>query len=304
MVKKTKNLINFFSLNPFLVIFIVSTIITIALFVAYVYYSKNVHNTAADPIVAKYVPPETSLNKKVTFQSVVKKENIPQIVHVPILMYHYLELNKDKKDTLRTSLSVTPYYFEKQIQTLISSGYSIISFRELEKAIKGEDKLPDKSIILTFDDGYKDFYTDAFPILKKYNVKATNFIITGHIGRSGNLSKEEIAELIQSGIITIGAHTVHHYSLVSLSEKDAESEIVESKKYLEDNFQIKVYDFAYPYGFLNDKVEKLVAKAGYETGSATTLGATHDQSRLFKLSRIRVGNYAEKALLNRIENVK
>lgn len=229
---------------------------------------------------------------------------LQQPVKVPILTYHYVEVNRDKNDTLRTSMAVTPYFFEKQLQTFLQHGYKVISFRDLTKALEGEEALPPKPVILTFDDGYRDFYTDAYPLLKKYQIKATNFVIYNHLGRSGNLTKEQVKEMLASGLVTIGSHTLNHANLVTLKPERARAEILESKKKLEEEFGIKVLDFAYPYGFYNHQVEELVKEAGYETASSLVVGVQQSSQNVFHLSRIKVGNYADNFLLSRLEKFK
>lgn len=263
----------------------------------------NAQKTPIDPLVARYSPPqvESPRNVKHFVYSQGQITSGEKVIRVPILMYHYIENNKDPKDTIRRGLTVTPYYFERQLQILKENGYTTITLNDLAKALTGEEILPAKPIILTFDDGYRDFYTDAFPLLQKYNVKATNYVIANHIGRSGNLTADMIKELIASGLVTIGAHTLNHPDLVSLSRERAWEEIVGSKEKLEKEFGIKVLDFAYPYGFFNNQVANLVKQAGYESATATTFGATHSKNVLYYLSRIRVGNYDGQIFLDRIE---
>ena len=100
-------------------------------------------------------------------------------VKVPILLYHYVEYVKDKGDTIRQSLDIVPRVFEEQIQTLLSDSYTFITMDELADYLDGEQSLPPKPIIITFDDGYRDLRTDVLPILQKYHVKAVAYIVSG-----------------------------------------------------------------------------------------------------------------------------
>lgn len=256
-----------------------------------------------DPLVAKYSPPDVKIPKGSPHFVLPPTKTLSRLksLRIPILMYHYIEYNKDKGDTLRTGLSVTPFNFSKQLETLKENGYTVIDFRELKTILKGEEEIPNKPILLTFDDGYRDFYTDAFPVLKKFNMKATNFIITNHIGRSGNLTEEMIKELLKSGLITIGAHTKNHINLTRVSDSEAWSEIKGSKEKLEKTFGIKILDFAYPYGFFNEAAISLVKKSGYDTASSTILGSIQNTDNIFRLNRIRVGNYYGKTFVDKIE---
>lgn len=264
---------------------------------------KKTKISLIDPVVEKYSPPHTT-GTNLHFKNLLNnypKSSSGVTFQVPIIMYHYIEVNKDVNDTLRTSLSVTPYYFEKQLITLKENGYTFINFRDLTKILHGSLKKPKKPIILTFDDGYRDFYTDAYPLLKKHGVPATNYLIYNHLDRFGNLTKEMVKEILKSGLITFGSHTLNHVNLVSASEEVAWMEVVESKKKLENEFGIPVNDFSYPYGYFNDKIIEMIKRAGYETSTATTLGRVQSLSNIYKLNRIRVGNYFGKVFLDRIE---
>src|SRR5258708_6379398 len=112
---------------------------------------------------------------------------ISATLRVPIIMYHYVEYVQDKNDKLRIALDTTPYTLENEIQTLIAAGYNFITNNDLADALDGKTNLPANPILLTFDDGYRDFYTDAYPILKKYHVRATNYVIAGFLNRPNHL---------------------------------------------------------------------------------------------------------------------
>ncbi len=215
-------------------------------------------------------------------------------IKVPILLYHYLEYNQDLKDTIRTSLSVTPFWFEKQLEDLRYNGYHTISFADLYTTIEKHSKLPQKPVILTFDDGYRDFYTDAFPLLKKYKAKATVFIIPGFLDKPNYLFDWQVKEIANDNtrLVTIGAHTMHHPALTSLDPQKAFEEILDSKKFLEKNYNQPVTVFNYPYGLFNNDVIDLVKKAKFQMAVSTILGDTQSLENIFILPRIRVGNYA------------
>ncbi|RJQ37973.1 hypothetical protein C4559_02740 [Candidatus Microgenomates bacterium] len=217
---------------------------------------------------------------------------------IPILMYHYVEYVQDKGDTIRISLDTNPHIFEEQIKTLKNAGYIFLTNNELSKIIDGKYEVPKHPIILTFDDGYRDFYTDVLPILKKYNVKATAYIISGFTGRPNHLTKQQLQEIINSRLVEIGAHTVDHVWLKGKSSKDVTYEVTTSKKQLEEEFQIQITSFAYPFGAFDQQALEIVKNAGFKTATSTIPGIEQNQENKFFLSRLRPGGRTGQGLLN------
>lgn len=211
-------------------------------------------------------------------------------LRLPILMYHYVEDVTDLRDTLRQSMATRPSFFEEQLRYLKNNDYAVVTLDDLYQALKGQSRIPEKSIILTFDDGYRDFYTDAYPLLKKYQMKAINYIIVNHIGRSGNLTEEMIKEMLSSGLVQIGCHTLDHVYLPKDAPAKAKRQIVDCKKQLEERFGVAVNHFAYPGGYYNSEVMKMVEEAGFNTAVATVPGIKHSLNNIFTLKRLRVGN--------------
>lgn len=220
---------------------------------------------------------------------------------VPILLYHYVEYVKDKGDTIRQSLNINPYIFEKQIQTLKDAGYTFITAGDLGKVLDADTSLPKKPVIITFDDGYDDFYTDVLPILKKYNVKATAYIVAGVIGRLNYMSKDEIGKAIESGLVEIGAHSVYHRYLKGLSYQEAKFEIEQSKTNLEREFGMPVISFAYPYGAFDKQTIKLVEDMGFKTAAATVPGIDVSSLNRYFMFRLRPGARTGTELLQYLE---
>lgn len=130
----------------------------------------------------------------------------------------------------RDVLSITPDEFEEQMKYLRDNGYASVSLDTLYAALKKQTTLPSKPVILTFDDGYIDFYYNAYNILRNYGLSATVFIPTGLVGQPSYLTWPQIREMHSSGVINFGAHTVHHYNLPSVSEDTALAELQDSKK--------------------------------------------------------------------------
>lgn len=207
-------------------------------------------------------------------------------LRVPILMYHHIGSTEDNKKKLYVDVKL----FEKEMRYLSDNGYTTITLDDLTNALISRKILPSRSIILTFDDGYLDFYTKAFPVLKKYKLKATVFVITSCIDKPGYLSTPMIKELLDSSLITVGSHTVSHPNLKNLPLTQVEYELRESKAFLEKQFGIKVTSFAFPFGSYNNTVTSVVQKAGYRNAVSVKYGWLHFENNVYELKRIRIGN--------------
>jgi peptidoglycan/xylan/chitin deacetylase (PgdA/CDA1 family) len=206
-------------------------------------------------------------------------------------MYHSVSPYESTLEKLR----VSPDTFERQMHFLKSHHYNVISLESLGNLIRQKKKIPPKTAVITLDDGYKDNYIYAFPILKKYNLPATVFIIVNEVARSqgDRLSWDEIKEMLNSGLISIGSHCLGPEPLTNIkSEEILRKEIFDSKKVLEAKLGTKINTFAYPEGRFNDKIKKLVSKAGYTVAVATSPGKKFSDNDLFALKRLRISENA------------
>ncbi len=212
-------------------------------------------------------------------------------VHVPVLLYHRVR-DPSAKDTYRERLmTVTPASFERQMQSLVDGGFTTITPEELLYAlVTSTARLPEKPVLLTFDDGYRDHYTNVLPVLKRLNLQATYYIVPEARRFGGFLTEEMVKEIAASGHVTIGSHTLHHAALTRVGETVREEEIRESKSVLESWTGKPVISFAYPYGFLSSHIEDEVAAAGYGLAFRTGAGASHTSSTRFELRRIQINN--------------
>lgn len=224
-----------------------------------------------------------------------------KLVLAPVLVYHYVEYVKDEKDTIRKSLNTPPYLFIKQVETLRNAGYTFITASELMNILDGKIDLPQKPVLITFDDGYRDFYTDAFPILKKYNIKATVYIVSGFLDKPNYIFTWQLKEIARSGLVEIGAHTVHHYSLKGLDPLTAKYEIEESKITLEKLIGTSVVSFAYPDGSFDDQAIKIAREAGFKSAVTTMHGFATTPENKYSIYRIHPGNKIDNYLLNFLE---
>lgn len=221
---------------------------------------------------------------------------IPQIpihsgrqVRVPILLYHYIGNNPNPEDKARDNLSVSPDKFDEQMGYLKDNGYNPIILDTLAAALSGQITLPDKSIIITFDDGYIDLFYNAFPILQKYGMKAVAFIPTGLVGTSYYSSWDQLDTMQKSGLISMQSHSVNHANLPSLTTAKLAFELGESKKVLEARYGQPVNFIAYPYGTSNQSVRNSVKGLGYIGGLGTWYSTIQSEGVIFNMPRVKVG---------------
>lgn len=230
-----------------------------------------------------------------TLQKVPKEKRqvyTPQVtgyrLRVPILMYHYIGNNPNPTDLARNSLSVSPDKFEEQMKYLADNGYTSISLDTLYAALTRQITLPSKAIVLTFDDGYVDFYVNAYPILRQYGLHATEFIPTGLMNQGYYLHWDQIKEMFASGLISFEAHTVHHYNLPSYSRETVLHELTESKKILQEQLGVPVNFIAYPNGATNNEIIELTRQAGYVGAAGTWASEIQSEGTIYNMPRLRI----------------
>jgi peptidoglycan/xylan/chitin deacetylase (PgdA/CDA1 family) len=208
-------------------------------------------------------------------------------VRVPILMYHYIRVNPDPRDRLGFNLSVTPADFAQQMDWLAANGFHPVDFDDLRAYLLGHDALPARPVVLTFDDGYRDLYTTAYPVLRAHRFKAVAYVVAGFVGRASNVTADQVLEMDANGI-QIGAHSVSHADLTRISAADLQHEVFDSKAMLEGLLGHPVLDFCYPSGRVDDAVVRTVAAAGFQTATTTQPGVVHTAADRFLWTRVRV----------------
>ncbi len=215
---------------------------------------------------------------------------------IPILLYHSIAKNASPKFR---QWSLAPQKFEDHMGVLRENGCTPVTVSELVSAFDGANSLPRSPVVLTFDDGFADFYQNAFPILQQYEFPATLYITTSYVDTSsqwlsplheGNrqmLTWDQIKELDKYGI-ECGSHSHTHPELDTLSKGAAHWELSHSKRILEDKLGRTVRSFAYPHGYFSKITRNLVREAGYASACAVknAFSASHDDR--FALSRIDV----------------
>lgn len=216
-------------------------------------------------------------------------DGVRREARVPVLMYHYVSDPPRGADSVRRDLSVSGPDFELQLRYLANEGYHAIHLTELVAHLQRGAPLPAKPIVLTFDDGYKDAYTVAFPLLKKYGFTATFFIFNKPIDQENRdyLSWRDV-ELMSAAGMEFGSHSYSHPDLRGKSAEYLTREIVGSKEAIEAHIRQPVRLFCYPSGGFDRRVVAAVKEAGYWTAVTTQQGIDHPSAGLFQVTRIRV----------------
>ena len=231
--------------------------------------------------------------EKVYQREIVKKKKY----EMPVIMYHRVIKDESEKGVHGTYVTVEQ--FEEQMKYLKKKGYETVTFKDLlNNRYKQRFDKDKKWIMLTFDDGYKDNYENAFPILKKYQFKGIIYILDGieynkwDVDNPGNpekrftlMNQEELLEMQNYGI-EFGGHTSTHPRLADLSIENVKSEIINSKSNIEKIIGRELLSFAYPYGSLNEEVKKIPQEAGYKFAVATDSGSIVFSDDLFEIRRI------------------
>ncbi|MCL4861692.1 MAG: polysaccharide deacetylase family protein [Caldilineaceae bacterium] len=228
------------------------------------------------------------------------------IPNIPILAYH--QIVNDGAPVDPSGLSVSRSQFEAHMRHLHEHGFRCLSVSEIFPRAEEKPLPTEKAFALTFDDGYEDFYTNAFPILARYGFTATVFLVSDMIGKTSNWDGEENSPLLSwqqiralhKENISFGSHTHTHPHLPHLSNKRAWYELTVSKQHLEHELGHEVSLFSYPYGESTPEIQKMAEAAGYGVafGVATGRGGpfnvwrsecgSHDTPKVFafKLTRM------------------
>ncbi|MEZ5163649.1 MAG: polysaccharide deacetylase family protein [Fimbriimonadaceae bacterium] len=236
--------------------------------------------TAPEPVVVKepFGPPAPEIAMTQDFA-------------IPVLMYHRVcDLTPEEaKSPILRDLSVSPKDFEQQVVLMKQEGFTFLHVSEIEKALIEGKPLPEKAVAITLDDGYRDNFTEAFPILKKYNVKATIFMVTNNFDRPNRLSWSD-ARTMNSQAVSFQSHTVSHPDLTLASDEALRHELVESKLILEKGLDSTVTSVAYPAGAFDRRVSIAAEDAGYlaawKKGGGTV--QPYCAANPYELPRIRV----------------
>ena len=216
---------------------------------------------------------------------------LPKDVRVPILMYHYISVPPLGADKYRVDLSVDPADFEAQLKYLAENGYATISLYELHAYLNSGRPLPPKPVVLTFDDGYMDNYTEAFPLLKKYKMTGTFFVVSEFASSSNPayMRWQHIKEMSNAGM-SIESHSRAHTDLRT-RRGDFDGLVWDTLPVLDQIEQVtgkRPRFFCYPFGKYDDAVIRML-KSEFMLGAVTTAyGKTHTLADAFTWDRVRI----------------
>ncbi len=209
---------------------------------------------------------------------------------VPILMYHHVQPLSEATKLGHAQLTVDRDIFEKQLQYLIDQTYTPITLDSLVKALREHTSVPDRSIVLTFDDGYIDMYTYVWPLLKKYNVIGNFMIPTGLLENKDYMTWKNVIEMSHDPHVSLYNHTWSHNALGQSDKERIDFELTMSTQDFVQHIGYMSTVFAYPYGSYSDQAIKELLSHGFTAAVTTEAGRVQCDSYLMKLKRDHVGN--------------
>ena len=261
---------------------------TLITFLASCGQSKEVINEVKTTVVQEIIISEeindNSKENDLLNNDDVKEEYIqlsPEEVNIPILMYHSIS-----DDNPENNLLVPPDMFDEQMKWLSENGYTSMNLDEALNSME-TGLVPKKPVVITFDDGYSDNYKSAFQSLKKYNLKATFFVITNGVDDGYYMSSDMLKEMQSEGM-SIENHTSNHLELDKLSREDAYNSIKDGQDFLRNVIGAKANYLCYPVGKYNSETIEIQEELGIKAGLTTQEGISSISDGLHELKRVRI----------------
>lgn len=243
--------------------------------------------TPTDTLTPSITPTETPTNTPTPLPTPDGRE---REFYIPILMYHYISVPPEDADVYRQDLSVTPENFREQMAWLHASGYQTISLYDLVYALNiGWPPLPERPIILTFDDGYADNYENAFPILQEFGFTGTFFILTDVTDRNepGYMTWDMLREMSEAGM-SIEVHGREHFDMMGRDRDWLLFHLLGPAQTIEANLGYQPRMLSYPAGHYDEQVISVAQEVGYWAAVTTRNGMLQKKDELFELPRIRI----------------
>jgi peptidoglycan/xylan/chitin deacetylase (PgdA/CDA1 family) len=210
----------------------------------------------------------------------------------PILLYHHVAPDRD----------ITPAAFEAQLGSLLNAGIRAVSMTELVKIVQGENHDTPPVFVVSFDDGYGDNLSFAFPVLQKLSVPAIIYLVTERIGTPGYLSWPDIQNMAASGLVSFGSHTHTHRHFVRKEKyQNLEDELRQSKSLIEKHLGKPCDHLAWPWGDYETEWLSLVKKIDYQSAATTLAGANCSGSDPYQLKRVNVRHASPEWLNSRFQ---
>jgi peptidoglycan/xylan/chitin deacetylase (PgdA/CDA1 family) len=239
----------------------------------YASLAKEFLGTSSQASVIQRYNPQSKIVKGTPIAIPLKNFNVSAVFpdgyqRVPILCYHQFT---DKTEG-RNSMILPRHKFEAQMEFLVQNGYQVLSLRDVRAFLKGNKALPDKSVAITIDDGYENFFSVAYPILKKYNFPSTLFIYPDFVGGGQGLKWSQVEVLHEDPIVDIQSHSKSHDSLSPRPGGEAPDDYYErlivevetTDQILNRKIGRPAEYFAYPYGNSSLELVNMLERNGYE----------------------------------------
>lgn len=202
----------------------------------------------------------------------------PGVVPVPVLLYHHIASPSGKINRYY----VEPETFKNQMEYLKKNGYHTVRVSDLVNAVREGSLFPVKPVVITFDDGDRDVYENAYPILQQFGFTATIYLIGNALNADTNLSVDMVHELLANGW-EVGSHSMSHTDLIQ--SQDQAYEVCTSRQKLMEQLGVPVDTFAYPYGLADDHLMQMVRDCGYTSGAGLGYWNKHTPYNLYYFSR-------------------
>ena len=209
----------------------------------------------------------------------------PEPEGFPILEYH--QVTDATLDPVFEIYNVPPKEFSEQLDYLQAEGYTTITLQDYMRVVHGKGELPEKPIVLTFDDGYADNYKEMLPILLEHKMTAVVYVITNEVGKAGYVTVDELKDMQRRGL-EIGSHTSDHMPLTSLDKTFQRRQIRESKIFLEWSGLETIYSLSYPNGAFNSEIEEFLREENYLTAVTGEAGLNTLETNPYELYRVNI----------------
>lgn len=218
-------------------------------------------------------------------------DGVARQARVPILMYHYLSDPPPGADRYRRDLSTSPAQFEQHLAYLREQGYQAVTLYDLLYHLTQGTPLPEKPVVITFDDGYRDNYSNAFPLLRQYGFNATFFVLTEvtNQGEAEYMTWDQLREMAAAGM-DIECHARVHENLPENDDARLVWQVLGCREAIEGELGQRPRFVAYPSGHFDDRVMAFFASDNYWGGVTTQQGSLHSSDTLFEIKRLRIRN--------------